>query len=55
MEIIAQDFPSTFFTIDLALGKSGEWMVVEVGDVQVSGIPDENFKGFYQALSAAVN
>jgi hypothetical protein len=30
-------------------------MVVEVGDGHVSGIPDENFKIFYQALSAAVN
>lgn len=52
---IAKIFPSNFFTIDLAQCESGQWMIVEVGDGQVSGIPDNNYTYFYESLFNAVN
>lgn len=50
---IVKIFPSNFYTIDLAQGETGQWMVVEVGDGQVSGIPDSNYKDFYESLFLA--
>ncbi len=52
---IANIFPSNFYTIDLAQRETGQWMVVEVGDGQVSGIPDSNFKDFYESLFLALS
>jgi hypothetical protein len=31
---------SRFFTADLALKQDGQWVVVELGDAQVAGLPD---------------
>ncbi len=43
--------PANFFTVDLARLESGEWMIVELGDGQVAGLPDNmNLKAFYDAL-----
>jgi hypothetical protein len=44
---------SRFFTMDLARRRDGRWMIVELGDGQVSGLPREsNAKPFYEALYA---
>jgi hypothetical protein len=43
---------SRFFTMDLARRRDGEWMIVELGDGQVSGLPRESDAGrFYEALA----
>lgn len=49
-EIVAT-FPSNFYTIDLALQKDKQWLVVEVGDGQVSSIPTGDYLDFYQRLA----
>lgn len=42
---------SNFFTMDIAKQKNGDWIIVELGDGQVSGLPDNaNKKDFYQKL-----
>lgn len=42
---------SSFFTIDIAKATTGEWIIIEVGDAQVSGIPDNaNVREFYNGL-----
>jgi hypothetical protein len=43
---------SRFFTMDLARRRDGGWMIVELGDGQVSGLPRESDAGrFYSALA----
>lgn len=43
--------PSRFFTMDVALCKSGEWQILELGDGQVSGLPEDSCaEPFYRAL-----
>lgn len=43
---------SRFFTMDLARRRGGDWMIVEIGDGQVSGLPKESdADGFYAALA----
>lgn len=37
---IAQDIDSKFFTMDVAKKKNGEWIIMELGDGQVAGLPD---------------
>lgn len=51
---LAQKVPSSFFTMDVACDSSGRWWIVELGDGQVSGLP-EGYEAadFYQALWAA--
>ena len=45
---------SRFFTMDLARRRDGEWMIVEVGDGQVSGLPKESDADrFYEGLARA--
>jgi hypothetical protein len=40
--------------MDVAKRKDGAWMIVELGDGQVAGLPDEAAaRSFYQALRAA--
>ena len=41
---------SNFYTIDLAQQENGEWIVIEVGDGQVSGLQDYNVASFYDGL-----
>lgn len=49
---IAAAVHSRFFTMDLARRRDGDWMIVELGDGQVSGLPSVNDAGhFYEALS----
>lgn len=50
----AQEIQSRFFTMDVAKRLNGEWMIVEVGDGQVSGLPpDADVRNLYQALAQA--
>jgi hypothetical protein len=43
-----------FFTMDVARRRDGGWMIVEIGDGQVSGLPRESdADGFYAALARA--
>ncbi len=44
---------SRFFTMDVAQKRSGQWMITELGDAQVAGLPEKaNPLAFYQALKA---
>jgi hypothetical protein len=44
---------SRFFTIDLARKRNGEWIVMELGDAQVAGLPERlRADDFYRALAA---
>lgn len=46
---------SRFFTMDVAQKRNGDWMIVELGDAQVAGLPDSSHaENFYSALSAAL-
>ena len=48
---IASAIPSRFFTMDVALRTMGEWIIVELGDGQVSGLPDQaDAPDFYRRL-----
>ena len=47
----AQSIQSRFFTMDVARRVDGEWMIVELGDAQVAGLPDHaDLARFYQNL-----
>jgi hypothetical protein len=37
---ISRRVQSRFFTMDVARTKAGEWMVMELGDAQVAGLPE---------------
>ncbi|WP_297421859.1 ATP-grasp domain-containing protein [Clostridium sp.] len=41
---------SNFFTVDIAKKCDGEWIVMELGDGQVSGLQDYEVKRFYKDL-----
>lgn len=42
---------SNFFSMDIAKTKSGEWIIIELGDGQVAGLPDKVSRDeFYQVL-----
>ncbi|CAM1342212.1 ATP-grasp domain-containing protein [Tenacibaculum amylolyticum] len=48
---IAQAIDSNFFTMDVAKKKNGEWIIMELGDGQVAGLPDNADKNeFYTHL-----
>ena len=52
---IAGTIPSRFFTMDVALRTNGECIIVELGDGQVSGLPDQaDATEFYRRLSLRV-
>jgi hypothetical protein len=42
---------SRLFSMDLAMTEEGEWIIVEIGDGQVSGIPIESAREFYANLA----
>lgn len=53
---VAIRLPSPFASADFALDEDGEWWLLEVGDGQVSGMPDQSapqlvFTALHQALS----
>jgi hypothetical protein len=46
---------SRFFTMDIAQTMNGEWLVVELGDAQVSGLPENTSpEAFYQAIAISL-
>jgi hypothetical protein len=48
---IAARVPSRFFTMDMAQRIDGSWMIVELGDAQVAGLPERlDLDAFYAAL-----
>lgn len=49
---LLRDVRSRFFTCDVARTKDGNWMIVELGDAQVSGLPERcHPMAFYDALA----
>jgi hypothetical protein len=44
---IAIDIKSNFFTMDLAMTKNGQLIIIELGDGQVSGIPENEDKNIF--------
>lgn len=51
---VAQAVKSRFFTMDIAKRLDGEWMIVELGDAQVAGLPETaDVVQFYEALQTA--
>jgi hypothetical protein len=52
---IAASVESRFFTMDIAKRRDGEWMIVELGDAQVAGLPaNADVDGFYAAIAGHV-
>ncbi|MDQ8733976.1 ATP-grasp domain-containing protein [Paenibacillus sp. LHD-38] len=48
---ISKGISSEFFTMDIAKTATGEWVIIEIGDGQVSGVPDQIDLGeFYKSL-----
>ena len=48
---VAARVPSRFFTMDVAQHIDGRWMIVELGDAQVAGLPERmDVATFYAAL-----
>jgi hypothetical protein len=53
---IAQNVQSRFFTMDVARRVDGNWIIVELGDAQVAGLPAKaDVEAFYLALSSYNN
>jgi hypothetical protein len=49
---LAERVPSRFFTMDVAQHIDGSWMIVELGDAQVAGLPERlDATAFYAVLS----
>lgn len=50
---VAAKVESRFFTMDLARRRSGDWIIVELGDGQVAGLPDGvDPQSFYRAIAS---
>jgi hypothetical protein len=53
--IHSRHFPgaySRFFTMDVAKKRDGDWMIVELGDAQVAGLPEKaDISEFYATLN----
>lgn len=46
-----EQISSNFYTIDIAQTKTGDWLIVELGDGQVAGLPDNADRDkFYESL-----
>ena len=53
---IAKGIDSNFFTMDVAQKKNGEWIIMELGDGQVAGLPDNaNIDSFYYELKYIIS
>ncbi len=47
----AKHIKSRFFTMDIAQAETDEWLVVELGDGQVAGLPENaSAQAFYEDL-----
>jgi hypothetical protein len=50
---IARNIASRFFTMDVAKRLAGDWLIVELGDGQVAGLPEQaDLTVFYRGLAA---
>ena len=45
-----KNIKSNFFTVDIAKKSNGEWIIMELGDGQVSGLQEYDIKNFYIKL-----
>lgn len=55
-EEIAQGVQSNFFSMDIARQKNGEFIIIELGDGQVAGLPDSTDRNeFYRQLKLAIH
>lgn len=53
---IATKIDSNFFTMDVAKKKNGDWIIMELGDAQVAGLPDNaNRNEYFKNLEAILN
>lgn len=51
-EELAREVHSNFFSMDVAQTQSGQWIVIELGDGQVAGLPSSNdIAPFYEKLA----
>ncbi len=51
-EKLARNIQSSFFSMDVAQTQNGEWIVIELGDGQVAGLPSSNdIEPFYEKLA----
>lgn len=49
---VIEKIPSPFFTVDLAKRREGGWIIMEIGDGQVSGLPEHSdIDSFYCRLA----
>jgi len=54
-EATAAAIPSRFFSMDLARTTDGEWLIIELGDGQVSGLPPTlSPDDFYRSLASGI-
>lgn len=54
-ESIAKNIRSNFFSMDVAKTKEGKWIIIELGDGQVAGLPENaDTIQFYKAIKACV-
>lgn len=53
-EEVMKEVPSRFFTMDIARKADGQWIIVELGDGQVSGLQTAKPIEFYRALIGAL-
>jgi hypothetical protein len=54
-KVIGKKVKSNFFTMDIAKKKDGDWIIMELGDGQVSGLPDNADKNnFYRSVKEYV-
>ena len=52
----ASQINSRFFTMDIALANDHTWPIIELGDSQVSGLPDHaDLPGFYRQLHRRIS
>lgn len=52
---VARQIQSRFFTMDVAQRTDGPWMIVELGDAQVAGLPEStDGAAFYHALADGI-
>jgi hypothetical protein len=50
---VAAHIDSNFFTMDVAKQKNGGWLIMELGDGQVSGFPERlHLDEFYNSLGS---
>jgi hypothetical protein len=48
---LARKVPSPFYTMDVAKKRNGDWLVMELSDGQVAGLPDDaDVEAFYRGL-----